>query len=168
MLKKALELFFLLLVSGCALSASIKTIRVPAETVTGKFDLILFGGNYLDDPETIVFADLRDDDIAFEPYSPDYKYKRHNNLTLTELIHVAREHLFGSSVTYRKIEFRKIYTPSGQILGYEIRAIQWPLKYGFGDIPEVSYRLKDKKLFLYIRTPEFIENEGIRLKRRWW
>jgi len=49
-----------------------------------------------------------------------------------------------------------------------LRVFQWLLKYGFSEVPEVSYRLTDKRLLIYIRTPEGIEDNDHRFIRRPW
>ncbi len=156
-----------LLISGCTAGVTVKTTRVATETVSGNFDLILFGDNYLDDPETIAFADLKTDNISFEPYAPEYKFRRYRDITAKEMLHIARVHLIGNSIS-RRIEIREIVAPGGKLLGYEVRALYWPLKYGFSDVPEVSYSLSNNKLLIYIRIPENLENDEYQFKRRIW
>ncbi|RME66661.1 MAG: hypothetical protein D6778_04395 [Nitrospirae bacterium] len=147
--------FVLLFVWGCG--PVVVTKRARSEELTGRYDLILYGGNYMDDPETIGFVDIKDDTVEFRPYAPDYKFKIIKDIPGKRALEYMKGHLYAQSDVL-SIEIRKIFSPEGELLGFELRPLYEPFKYGM-DTPEVHYQLKGKRLIIYVNTPWALEEE---------
>ena len=52
--------------------------------ISGVFTLILYGGNYLDDLETVAFLDREGDAYTFDIFAPDFNYRTIKGLSAAE------------------------------------------------------------------------------------
>ena len=59
-----------------AFERSLRTEEANPEEMKGSFTLILYGGSYLDDLETIALLDSEGDQYVLEPFAPDFKFIR--------------------------------------------------------------------------------------------
>lgn len=124
--------------------------------ITGTYDVIFYGCNYFNDPETIVFLDNAGDPYTFEPYAPDFNYRVKKGLSTTEALAEARNFPHCSS-SFRNAQARSIVAPSGDILGYEIRPLYHSFAYGLDDVLSVHYRLRDNTVIVTISLDPYVE-----------
>ena len=127
--------------------------------VRGNYTLILYGGNYSDDLETIAFLDKEDDPYKFEPYAPDFLFRVKKGMTAERALREASEfiHLHPD---FQKEQLRTIKDEKGMVIGHELRPLYFPLAFGSDDVLEIDYRLKEEKLVVYVRPKPFIERRN--------
>jgi hypothetical protein len=61
--------------SSFAFDKPLKTIEANPAEITGTFILILYGGRFSDDVETIAILDLEGDGYTLEPFAPDFDFR---------------------------------------------------------------------------------------------
>jgi hypothetical protein len=140
-----------------AFETPLKTIEASPSEITGTFTLILYGGNYADDLETIAILDLEGDRYRFEPFAPDFDYRLRPGMPAKEAFATAEKFVSFHSAFWRT-QLSKILDRSGNVIGFELRPLYRPLVYGFSDILEVNYWPKeDGKIKVMIRLIPEVE-----------
>lgn len=167
----ASALFAMLVLTSCMTGTRLNTKSTQDAEITGTYDVIFYGCNYFNDPETIVFLDKAGDPYTFEPYAPDFNYRLKKGLTTTEALAEARNFPHCSS-SFRNAQARSIVAPSGEILGYEIRPLYHSFAFGLDDVLSVHYRLKDDKVIISIALDPSVEKmlregDGRRRANEW-
>jgi hypothetical protein len=138
---------------------SLKTEPVKDEKIiSGTFTAVLFGARYSEDIETVAFLDVEGDDYTFEPYAPVYDYSVKDNLTAEEALHDALSFVNWHHA-YIQTKIKKVKDNQGRTLGYELRPLYSSLKYGFSDVLNINYSLKENRVVIYIRLKPFIRKD---------
>ncbi len=119
------------------------------KAIGGTFRLILYGGNYSDDKETIAVLDREGDGYIFEPYAPDFSYSIKENIPSERALEEAKGFVKGHA-SFINLLITKLVDNEGKTLGYEVRPLYFPLRYGLSDILDVYYTRKGKKVTIYI------------------
>lgn len=145
-----------LTLTSCMTGTRLNTRGAQDAEIAGTYDVIFYGCNYFNDPETIVFLDKAGDPYTFEPYAPDFNYRIKKGMTTTEAIAQARNSPHCSS-SFRNAQMRSIVAPSGGILGYEIRPLYHAFAFGLDDVLSVHYRLRDDKVIITISLDPSVE-----------
>jgi hypothetical protein len=154
-------LLFIFVSSSFAFNKPLKTeAAIPAD-VSGTFTLILYGANYLDDIETIAILDYEGDGYYFEPFAPEFNFKVKKGVHDQEALKEAGQFVsFHNS--FWKYQLSKILNKEGVTIGYEVKPLYMPFVYGFSDILDVYYWLKDDgKIKVIIRLDSLVENTRI-------
>ncbi len=128
----------------------LRTETVKDIEITGTFSLILYGGSYLDDFETIAILDYEGDEFIFQPYAREFDYNVHKGLPSEKALKEAHEFIRGHSA-FLRARLRKILDEKGKIIGYELRPLYLPVKYGVSDTLEVRYKLQKQTVRIFIR-----------------
>jgi hypothetical protein len=149
-------LLVILALTGCVTGTRLNTRSAQDAEVAGTYDVIFYGCNYLNDPETIVFLDRAGDPYTFEPYAPDFVYRIKKGLTASDALAEARNFPHCSS-SFRNAEARSIVAPSGDIIGYEIRPLYYSYAFGRDDILSVGYQLREHKVIITITLDPYVE-----------
>lgn len=152
----ALTLLAMLLVTCSAEGAGVSTRAAREADISGTFNLIGYGCNFLDDPETVVFLDRADDQYTFEPYAPDFKFRVKKGLSSADALTEARS-LSGCSSSFRDIEVRSIIGPAGDLLGYELTPLHRSFATGFERLVETNYWIKRNTVMIMIRVVPAVE-----------
>jgi hypothetical protein len=126
------------------------------QEVTGVFTLILYGGRYLDDIETIAILDKEGDQYTFEPYAPEFDYRIKRGVPAKEAF-VEAKIFVSSHSSFRRAQLGKILDNNGNIIGFEVRPLYFPLTYGVSDVLDVDYWLKDSKVIVKIKLIPMVE-----------
>jgi hypothetical protein len=134
----------------------LKTEDAKVQEVTGGFTLILYGGRYLDDIETIAILDREGDKYIFEPYAPEYNYKIKKGVPAREALAEAEKFVSWHS-SFRRAQLGKIIDDQGDIIGFEMRPLYFPLTFGVSDVRDVDYWLKDSKVIVKIKLIPSVE-----------
>ena len=148
-----IALFFFV---GCvfiyhASAGSIRTEAAYSVDDGGTYTLILYGGRYYRDAESLALLDLEDDSYTLEPYAPEFDYRVIKGLTAKDALGKA-EHFLSSQYAFRRSLLSRILDSSGKTIGYELRPLYYPLTFGITDVLDVGYALKnDGKVRVYIR-----------------
>ncbi len=150
-IKKSLKrvIFLVLLTMVIALLSSCATPGVRLDTgpaheadMAGSYTLILYGGNFLGDLETIALLDKEGDEYTFEPYAPDFKYKAIKGVPAKDAFHYAEMFVTDHPDAYQ-IKFSRVIDPKGETIGYEVRPLYRSFTYGIDDVLDVDYRLRE-------------------------
>jgi len=153
----------LLVISVIAISVSfalekpLKTEESKAVDITGIFTLILYGGRFSDDIETIAILDYEGDQYPFEPYAPEFDYKIKKKIPAKEAL-AESEKFVSFHNTFHRSQLSRIIDNKGSTIGYEVRPLYQPFVYGVSDVLEVNYWLKENnKVKVTIRLTPSVE-----------
>lgn len=125
-----------------AFEKSLRTKEAKAADITGVFTLILYGGKYYDDIETVAILDYEGDQSTFEPYAPEFDYRIKRGVSDREAIKEAEKFVSFHNSFWRS-QLSKIIDNKGNTIGYEIRPLYRPFTFGVSDVLEVNYWLKE-------------------------
>ncbi|MEW6002599.1 MAG: hypothetical protein AB1638_08150 [Nitrospirota bacterium] len=131
----------LLTLSSCA-SVRLKTEAARDAGVTGDFNLILYGGRYSDDLETLAILDVAGDGYEFVPYAPEFDYKIIKNVQAEEALRLAKSFV-SFHRSYRYSLLSRILDPQGKAIGYELKPLYDPVAYGISDVLDINYWLQE-------------------------
>jgi len=140
-----------------AFETPLKTAEASPSEIAGIFTLILYGGNYADDLETVALLDLEGDRYRFEPFAPDFDYRLRPGMQAKEAFATAEKFVIFHNAFWRS-QLSKILDRGGNVIGFELRPLYRPFVYGFSDILDVNYWLKeDGKIKVIIRLIPEVE-----------
>jgi hypothetical protein len=159
-------LFFALILAcqACTLGKGLRTETVKSMDTTGTYTLILFGGNHLNDLETVAFLDKEGDAYTFEPYSPDFLYEVIRGMDPKDAF-AAAEKFVRFHPAFHGEQMAAILAEQGNVIGYELRPLYMPLAFGTDDVLDIYYRLKDGKVIITVRlkpSVETMQQDGFR------
>lgn len=139
------------------LEKPLKTEEAKATDITGVFTLILYGGRYSDDIETIAILDYEGDQFTFEPYVPEFDYRVRNGIPAKEALDEAEKFVSFHNSFHRSI-LSRIVDNKGNTIGFEMRPLYLPYTFGVSDVLEVDYWLKEgNKVKVTIRLTPSVE-----------
>jgi hypothetical protein len=144
---------------SCAGGRHLRTEPVrDSKEISGTFDLILYGGRYLDDLETVAFLDLKGDGYALKPFAPEFDFKTLKSLSAKDAIGEAHHHV-SFHPSFVGTWLRMVLDERGtRVIGYELRPLYGPTFYGGLNVLEVDYWLKEEgKVKVVIRLKERVE-----------
>jgi hypothetical protein len=148
---------FIMTGTSFAIKRPLKTEEAKSADITGTFTLILYGGNYSDDLETIAILDYERDQYNFEPYAPEFDYRIKKGVPAKEALEEAKKFVsFHNSFWH--FQLSRIIDNKGDTIGYELRPLYLPLTFGVSDVLDVSYWLKGgNKVKVTIKLIEPVE-----------
>ena len=150
-------MLFILISSSFAFEKPLKTEAASPTDVSGVFTLILYGANYLDDIETVAILDYEKDEYYFEPYAPEFNYKVKKGVAAKEALKEAEKFVSFHNSFWRS-QLSKIVDRAGVTIGYEVKPLYRPFVFGFSDILDVFYWLKEKgKVKVIIKLDKSVE-----------
>lgn len=126
-----------------AFDRPLKTLQASPSEVTGTFSLILYGGRYADDLETVAILVPDGGQYIFEPFAPDFDYKIKKGLQAREALTQA-EKFVSFHNSFWQSQLSKIIDNKGATIGFELRPLYLPFNYGVSDILDVNYFIKEK------------------------
>lgn len=139
----------LLTIISCAPGIYLKTERAKVTEISGMYTLILYGGRYSNDIETIAILDKEDDKYTFEVYAPEFDYKIKQGVPAKEALEEAGKFIrFHHS--FWQFRLSRIIDPTGNTIGYELRPLYYPPDFGYTDVLDVLYVIKDSKVIVTI------------------
>jgi len=160
-------LFLGLNTSSCVVTTGshLKTEMAKPSEVTGTYTLLLYGCRYPDDLENVAVLEKEGGPYAFEIYAPASRYKIKSGLPADEALREARQFV-TCSVHYQEYRMSGISDPAGAIIGYEVRPLYSPIRFGMYDVLNIQYVMKEGKIVVYIKLDPTVElelqNEGDR------
>lgn len=125
-----------------AWETSLKTEAASPSEISGTYRLILYGHRFANDVETLAIFDREGDGFTFEPFAPDFDFKIKKDLPAAEALKEAQEFVSFHRDFWRS-QLSKILDAKGNIIGFELRPLYYPLDYGVSDILDVYYWPKD-------------------------
>jgi hypothetical protein len=128
-----------------------------ASDITGTYTLILYGGNYSDDLETIAILDREGDPYNFEPYAPDFDYRIKKRVPAKKAMKEA-EKFVSFHNSFLRSQISRIIDNNGKTIGYEVRPLYQPLTFGISDVLDVYYWVKEGgRVKVLIRLKQSVE-----------
>jgi hypothetical protein len=149
-------LFCMVLLQACAGGKSLRTAPVKNGDLQGTYALILYGGNYADDLETIAVLDREGDRYTFEPFASSFSYRIIRGQTAEQAIPAA-EQFIRRHPSYNRAQMQAILDEQEYVIGYEIRPLYLPLDFGTDDVLDVDYNLRGEKVIATIRLTRSVE-----------
>jgi len=125
-----------------ALEKPLRTEVANVAEIQGSFTMILYGGRFLDDVETIAILDVEGDQFHFEPYAPDFDFKVKKGIPAKEALSEAQKFVSFHNAFWRS-QLSRILDNNGKTIGYELRPLYHHFVYGTSDVMDVYYWLKE-------------------------
>jgi len=141
---------------SCAKHVRLNTQGAQASEVSGTYTAIYYGCNFLNDLETVAFLEKEGGKYPFVTFAPDDKYRVKKGLSSGEAIESGNKFVSCNSL-FRRTQVSRILGPDGETLGYEVRPLYLPYRFGSDDIIEVDYRLKDNKVVITVKLRASVE-----------
>jgi hypothetical protein len=126
-----------------AFEKALRTEEAKPDEMKGTFTLILYGGSYLDDLETIALFDSEGDHYVLEPFVPDFDYRMKKGVPAQEAFKEA-EKFVNFHPSFWRSQLSRILDKEGKTIGYEVRPLYRPFTFGISDVLDVNYWLKEK------------------------
>jgi hypothetical protein len=150
-----IALSVMLTITSCFPGHALKTTET-ADIVKGAYRSLLFGCRYPDDILNAAFLDREGDAYSFEIYAPDYEYFITPYLPAEEALAQA-DRFIRCSFHYQNATLHAIQTRNGSIIGYEMRPLYSPLRFGYADVLTINYRIMDNRIIIYIKLDPGVE-----------
>ena len=145
-----------LTLQACAPGNALRTDVPRSGDIQGTYTLILYGGNYGDDLETVAFLDKEGDRYTLEPYAPDFVFRARKGLTADRALREAGEFV-RSHADFHQEQVRGIRGENGEIIGYEIRPLYLPITYGTDDVLDIDYWAREDRVLVYVKLKPSVE-----------
>jgi hypothetical protein len=143
--------------SSFAFDKPLETIEASPAEITGTFNLVLYGGRFSDDVETIAILDLEGDGYLLEPFAPDFDFRIRKSVSAKEALEQAQKFV-GFHNAFWRSQLSRIMDKTGNTIGYEIRPLYLPFYFGVSDVFEVYYWLKENgRVKVTIKLIPFVE-----------
>jgi hypothetical protein len=126
-----------------AFEKALRTEEASPDEIKGSFTLILYGGNFLDDLETIAMLDAEGDQYVLDPFAPDFDYRMKKGVPAAEAFKEA-EKFVNFHPSFWRSQLSRIVDKEGKVIGYEVRPLYRPVAFGVSDVLDVNYWLKEK------------------------
>jgi hypothetical protein len=134
---------------SCVPAVYLPTVPVDTQEIEGTYTLILYGGRHSNDIENVVILDKEGDQYRFSVYAPEFDYRVKKHVPAREALAEA-EAFVRFHHAFWKSQLKGIVDPSGLLIGYETRPLYSPMDFGYPDVLEVAYVIKDKNVTVMI------------------
>lgn len=138
--------------------ASLMTKEVDKIDSEKSYSLILYGNRHFNDIETVAIFDVEGDEYTFDPFAPDFDYSIKKGLSSERAMNLA-EIFVRSHYAYRTSQISKILDKKGNVIGYELRPLYYPLVFGVSDVIDVDYWQKNGKIKITIKLKPSVERQ---------
>jgi hypothetical protein len=136
---------------GCAFGTQLRTESADPKTISGTYDLILYGCRYPADYEHAAFLISPDAKYPVSQFATDTSYKVMKGLTAEKALSEAEAFVRCGIHTVTETRVHRIPDGSGGTIGYEILPRYPALEPAGSDPVMVSYSLKDGRITVYIQ-----------------
>jgi hypothetical protein len=126
-----------------AFERALRTEAAIPDEIKGTFTLILYGGNFLDDLETIAFLDAEGDQYVLDFFVPDFDYRAKKGVPAAEAFKEA-ERFVNFHPSFWRSQLSRIVDKEEKVIGYEVRPLYRPVAFGISDVLDVNYWPKEK------------------------
>jgi hypothetical protein len=126
------------------------TEAAVSSEVQGTFTLILYGCRSSDDIENMAVLDKEGDAFTFEIFAPDFSYTVKTGVPAGEALAEA-EKFVRCNINSEGSQLKKILGPAGNSIGFELRPLYSPVRFGIQDVLNVTYTVKERQVAAYIK-----------------
>jgi hypothetical protein len=155
----AIVLLIILGLIALSRDTHLKTEAAKPTEVQGKFTLLLYGSSFPNDFVNIAILDKEGDPYSFEIYAPDFSYTVQAGLDAAQALQKA-EGFVRRNIHSDRSRLRRVLSPAGTGIGFELRPLYPVTTFGKDDILDVTYSIKDKKIIARIKLDPAIERES--------
>lgn len=145
--------------SGCLLGTQLNTETADPKTITGTYDLLLYGCRYPDDLEHAAFLIAPDKTGMVELFVPATSYKVKRGLPADKALAEADAFVRCGVHAVQELRVHRITDSSSSTIGYEILPRYFYYDDGGTDPLYVGYTLKEGKITVYIRLFPDVERK---------
>ena len=138
-------------------AAGLKTVLADKSDVQGTFTLILYGGISASDPENVAILKREGDGYSIEIAAPGRGYTVMNALSANVALAEAEKFLRRNIDSRRMTQLAKIISPSGDIIGFEVKSLYEPDRFGMPVVVNTHYTLKGDAVRAWIRLDPNVE-----------
>ncbi len=146
----AFLLVYLSIACSCATGRYLQTESAKTVEITGTYNLILYGGNHINDKKTLAILIKEDEPYKFEVFAPDFDYRIVKGVPALKALEKAKKFV-SFHHAFWKTQLRKILDKQGNTIGYEMRPLYYPEVYGESNILDVYYKQTGSKVIVFIR-----------------
>jgi hypothetical protein len=139
-----------MMLASCATGHYLRTEESSAIEMKKNYRLILYGGRFSDDMETLAILDMEGDKFEFIVYAPAHDYHIKRKVPAKEALKDA-EKFVRFHHSFRRSLLSRILDQSGATIGYEVRPLYFPADVGFSDVIDVYYTIAGKTVIAKIR-----------------
>jgi hypothetical protein len=139
-----------MILASCATGKYLRTEESSSIEMKNTYSLILYGGRFSDDRETLAILDTEGDKYTFVVQAPDYDYRIKRKVPANKALKEAEEFVRFHHSFWRSLVSR-ILNHEGVTIGYEVKPLYLFADMGFSDVIEVYYSLEGKTVFVRIR-----------------
>jgi hypothetical protein len=143
---------FVLCSCAAMMGKSLRTVPVEENPdIMGLFTTIFYGRHYAEEADAVVIMDLEGDEYTFVPKGRIMDFETLKRVTAREALYES-EPFFNLHAAYSGISaIRRILSPDGRTIGYEIRPFYHPTYYGKEDVVMPEYRMtKEGKVYFKV------------------
>lgn len=121
---------------------SLRTVPIEENAdIMGLFTAIFYGRHYAEEADAVVIMDLEGDEYTFMPIGRTMDFETLKSITAFEAFYES-EPFFSLHAAYSgKTAIRRILSPTGHTIGYEIRPLYMPTYYGKEDVVMPTYTM---------------------------
>jgi hypothetical protein len=145
------------ILASCATGNYLKTEESSSIEMKKTYSLILYGGRFSDDMETLAILDKEGDKYEFIVFAPAHDYRIKREVPAKEALKEA-EKFVRFHHSFRRSLLSRILDQSGAIIGYEVRPLYFPADAGFSDVIDVYYSITGKTVITKIRLRPEVED----------
>ena len=153
-----ITIFLVIFLIGCSgITSNLKReVLNNKKIVPGNYTVIFYGAKYGQDLRTIALIDYEGDEYIFEPFANEYDFTTHKygaEQALKEAIKFVSWY-----PSFWRTQLSRITDENDRLLGYELRPLYHSIStYGYSDVLNVYYKLKDKKVVINVRLKREVE-----------
>jgi len=122
----------------------------------GPYAMLLSGCSYSEKLDNAVILAPENGAYRFEVYGPAFEIKVRQGVSAADALQGA-DRFLRCSIYYQKSQARRVLDPAGAVIGYEVRPLYSPVKFGREDLLSISYRMDNGKALVYIWLDQDIE-----------
>ena len=141
---------------SCVAAERLNTVESRPVSVRGSVDLILFGCRHPDDIMNAAFLDDSGDAYSFDIFAPAFDYSIRRAVPKEKALQEAEQFL-ECTFHDQQPQVNAVLGPEGQVLGYEVRPLYSPVRFGIRDVLNIEYRLSGNKVTVYVRLDPDVE-----------
>lgn len=142
---------------SCATGNYLRTEESSSIEMKKTYSLILYGGRFSDDMETLAILDKEGDKYEFIVYASQDDYRIKRKVPAKKALEEA-EHFVRFHHSFRRSLLSRILDQSGATIGYEVKPLYFPLDMGYSDLIETYYRIEGKTVIVRIRLSSVAED----------
>jgi hypothetical protein len=142
--------------AACAAGTRLQTQPAGKPSLDGSYRLLQYGCRYPDDIQNAAFLDREQDAYTFEVHAPEFEYKILEAQPGPQTL-IAAEGFLKCSFHYQQSRLRGILAPDGTVIGYELRPLYSPTRFGMYDVLQIEYRMTGTLVRVYIRLDPRVE-----------